>query len=261
MTTNETQPPPAASQPPEATRAVVAVLGAGGGIGSALSRAIAAEGWSLLLGGRETDGLARLADETGGTLAAVDARDFERVEEFLSRAADLGSLTGVVNCAGSILLKPAHLTSRREFDETIATNLTTSFAVVRAAARVLPKEGGSIVLLASAAAQIGLPNHEAIAAAKAGVAGLTRSAAATYARRNIRVNAVAPGLIATPATERITGSEKALAASMRFHPLGRPGLPEEVASLILQLLRPEGTWITGQVWTIDGGLSSLKTAG
>lgn len=258
MTTNESQPHRAASQPSGANRPVVAVLGAGGGIGSALSRALAEEGYVTLLGGREIEPLGHLAGETGGVPFEVDGRDFERVEEFLSQANNLGTLAGVVNCAGSILLKPAHLTSHRDFDDTIASNLTTAFAVVRAAVRALPKEGGAIVLMASAAARIGLPNHEAIAAAKAGVVGLARSAAATYARRNIRVNAVAPGLIATPATERITGSERALEASMRLHPLGRPGRPEEVASLILQLLRPDGAWITGQVWGLDGGLASLK---
>lgn len=247
--------------PSRLSRSVVAVLGAAGGIGSALSRALKAEGYALLLGGRDGEPVTRLAQETGGLPFEVDGRDFEQVDSFLSQASALGTLTGVVNCAGSILLKPAHLTSRQEFDETIATNLTTAFAVVRAAARALPPEGGSIVLLASAVASIGLPNHEAIAAAKGGVAGLARSAAATYARRNIRVNAVAPGLIATPATERITSSDKALQASMRLHPLGRPGQPEEVASLILQLLKPQGAWITGQVWGLDGGLAALKAAG
>lgn len=261
MTTDEAKSNQAPPGSPGEAKPVVAILGAGGGIGSALSRTLAAEGYGLLLGGRQTETFGPLARETGGVPFEVDGCDFERVEEFVSQANDLGRLAGVVNCAGSVLLKPAHLTSRRDYEETVADNLTTAFAVVRAAVRAMPEEGGAIVLLASAAARIGLPNHEAIAAAKAGVAGLVLSAAATYARRNIRVNAVAPGLIATPATQRITGSEKALAASMRFHPLGRPGRPEEVASLIFQLLRPEAAWITGQVWGLDGGLASLKTAG
>jgi NAD(P)-dependent dehydrogenase (short-subunit alcohol dehydrogenase family) len=88
-----------------------------------------------------------------------------------------------VNCAGSLLLKPAHLTSQAEFEQTVAASLTTAFAAVRAAGRVLAAQpdGRRVVLVSSAAARTGLANHEAIAAAKAGVIGLTMSAAATYA--------------------------------------------------------------------------------
>lgn len=122
------------------------------------------------------------------------------------------------------------------------------------------KEGGSIVLFASAAACTGLPNHEAIAAAKGGVIGLTRSAAATYASRNIRVNAVAPGLVQTPLTERIWGHEKAAEASKALHPLGRLGTPGDIASFVRWLLAEENDWITGQVFGIDGGLAAARSA-
>jgi NAD(P)-dependent dehydrogenase (short-subunit alcohol dehydrogenase family) len=121
--------------------------------------------------------------------------------------------------------------------------------------------GGSVVLMSSAAARIGLANHEAIAAAKAGIIGLTLSAAATYAAQGIRVNAVAPGLIDTPMTKRITSNETSLSASVAMHPLGRIGTPDEVAATIEWLLRPESSWITGQVIGVDGGLGVLKTRG
>lgn len=243
----------------EATgRPVVAILGAGGGVGSALGRRLASGGFEVVLGGRSRESLEDLAAATGGLAIEVDGNDFDQVERLVAAAAEAGPLAGVVNCAGSVLLKPAHLTTRAEFDETIAANLTSAFAVVRAAARNLRKEGGSVVLVASAAASIGLSNHEAIAAAKGGVAGLTRAAAATYAGRNIRVNAVAPGLVATGATQRITENEKSLAASLRLHPLGRVGEPEEVAGLIEWLLSESASWVTGQIIGIDGGLASLK---
>ena len=86
--------------------------------------------------------------------------------------------------------------------------------------------------MSSAAARTGLPNHEAIAAAKGGVIGLAFSAAATYSRANVRFNVVAPGLVKTPATARITESPAGLKASLGMHPLGRFGEPEEVASVI-----------------------------
>jgi len=242
----------------EATQPVIAILGAYGGIGSALAHQLIAKGQTVVLGGRDQQKLASLAAELDSSGIQVDGRDFDQVDQFLSGAAEKGQLTGVVNCAGSVLLKPAHLTTRAEFDDVIETNLTTAFAVVRAGARQLRKQGGSIVLMSSAAAAVGLANHEAIGAAKAGVAGLAISAAASYASRNIRVNAVAPGLVDSGATRRIVENEKALEASLRLHPLGRIGRPEDVARLIAWLLDPENDWMTGQVIQLDGGLASLK---
>ena len=123
---------------------------------------------------------------------------------------------------------------------------------------VMRKDGGSIVLMSSAAAMVGLPNHDAIAAAKAGVIGLMRSAAATYAAYGIRVNAVAPGLVDTPMSRSITSNETSLNASIAMHPLGRIGTPEDVASAICWLLGPLSTWVTGQAIGVDGGLATLK---
>jgi NAD(P)-dependent dehydrogenase (short-subunit alcohol dehydrogenase family) len=164
---------------------------------------------------------------------------------------------GLVNLAGSILLKPAHSTSAAEFDETIRLNLVTAFSVVRAAARHMRAAGGSVVLMSSCAARTGLPNHEAISAAKAGVEGLVRSAAATYASGGLRFNAVAPGLVDTPMAERLVKNEAALKASLALHPLGRIGAPGDVARAIEFLLDPANSWITGQTWYVDGGLSAL----
>jgi NAD(P)-dependent dehydrogenase (short-subunit alcohol dehydrogenase family) len=161
---------------------------------------------------------------------------------------------------GSLLLKPAHITSSEEWGETVALNLTSAFAAVRAAGRSM-REGGSVVLMSSAAARVGLPNHEAIAAAKAGVIGLTLSAAATYAPKGIRVNALAPGLVRTPLTARITDSEPALKASTALHALGRVGEPDEVAGAIEWLLDPAQSWITGQVLGVDGGLATVRARG
>jgi hypothetical protein len=118
--------------------------------------------------------------------------------------------------------------------------------------------GGAVVLVSSAAARIGLANHEAIAAAKAGIIGLVLSAAATYARQRIRFNAVAPGLVRTPLTRGLVSSEPAEKASVAMHPLGRLGEPEDVARAICFLLDPAQGWITGQVLGVDGGLADVK---
>jgi NAD(P)-dependent dehydrogenase (short-subunit alcohol dehydrogenase family) len=239
-----------------------AIVGASGGIGSATARLLAAHGARLVLAGRSAEPLDALAAETGGLAHILDATNTTEVAGAVERAiTEFGRIDGIVSCVGSLLLKPAHITSDDEWDETIATNLRSAFAAVRAGARAMRSEGGSIVLVSSAAAQIGLANHEAIAAAKGGISGLTLSAAASYAPRGIRVNAVAPGLVKTKLTERLTATDKAEQASLAMHALGRLGEPEDVASAIVFLLDPVNSWITGQIIGVDGGLGSVRPRG
>lgn len=238
---------------------VFAIAGATGGIGSALARRVRAEGGCAIPLGRNGVKLAELAAELGEEGIEFDAADFDSVDAAIQRAAQrAGRLDGVANCVGSLILKPAHLTTAAEFRATVAANLDSAFAVVRAGAKAMMSTGGSIVLVSTAAARTGLANHEAIAAAKGGVIGLTLSAAATYAPRQIRVNCVAPGLTETPLAARITSNETALKASQAMHALGRIGRAEEVASAMAWLLDPANGWVTGQVLGVDGGLGSIR---
>jgi 3-oxoacyl-[acyl-carrier protein] reductase len=237
----------------------VLILGGAGGIGSAVARIVVAGGGQVFLAGRDAAKLEALGSELGMPTATVDATDLDAVDACADRAAEtLGGLTGIANCVGSILLKPAHLTNSAEWHSTLAQNLTSGFGCVRAAGRLLKADGGSVVLVSSAAARIGLANHEAIAAAKAGLEGLVRSAAATYARQRIRFNAVAPGLVRTPLTRGLVSTELAEKASLAMHPLGRLGEPADVARAIAFLLDPAQDWITGQVLGVDGGLADVK---
>lgn len=234
------------------------ILGATGGIGSALARHLSEARCRLLLAGRKTSVLAGMGVELDASTMFFDATEPEQVENCLSRAQALyGRVDGVANCIGSLLLKPIHRTTPKEWERTIAANLTTAYATVRASVPVMKEHGGSIVLVSSAAARVGMPNHDAIAAAKAGVAGLALSAAATYASMGIRVNAVAPGLVKTNLTQRLLSTAGADAARA-MHALGRVGDPEDVASLIAWLLDPRQNWITGQVYGVDGGLATVR---
>lgn len=231
------------------------VIGAAGGIGRRLVELLHRDGWSLVLAGRTPDALGEIAATCGAQTACLDARDFDAVDAVFQAHP---GITGAVNLAGSILLRPAHLTTAQDFEDTISLNLRTAFALTRAAGKHMKSTGGSVVLMSSCAASVGLPNHEAIAAAKAGVEGLVRAAAATYAGSGIRFNAVAPGLVATPMARRITENESALKASVAMHPLGRIGQPEDVAPSIAFLLGEASAWTTGQVLGVDGGLARLK---
>jgi NAD(P)-dependent dehydrogenase (short-subunit alcohol dehydrogenase family) len=237
---------------------LIAILGATGTIGSVLSRRLVRQGNQVLLVGRSEEKLRSLAAELGQPFVAVDLSNSQPLEEALRGIGETqGGFHAFVNCIGSILLKPAHATSDDEFRRVVETNLFTAFATVRVGAKLLRERGGAIVLFASAAAEVGIQNHEAISAAKAGIIGLARSAAATYATNNIRVNVVSPGLIRTELTRRIWENATNATASCQLHPLGRLGEPEQVASLVSWLLDRENDWITGQVIGIDGGLAHV----
>ena len=199
--------------------------------------------------------LQALASELKAGFAVADLSLSDSLMEAVSTA---GPVDSFVNCVGSILLKPAHLTSDAEFREVVETNLFSAFATVKCAGKMLRASGGSVVLMSSAAAKLGIANHEAIGAAKAGIEGLARSAAATYAGANIRFNVVSPGLVKTNLTKRIWESPAMASASAELHALGRLGEPEQIASMIAWLIEPENHWITGQVIGVDGGLASVQ---
>lgn len=243
---------------------VILVVGGSSGIGQAVARNFSTQNARVIVAARDQSRLEESAAGSSCETVTLDATDSAATEAAIQSIAKThGRLDGVVNCAGSILLKPAHLIADEEFLQTINANLLTAFNVLRASARLMMKQagGGSIVLCSSVAARRGLVNHEAIAAAKAGVEGLALAAAATYARYSVRVNCVAPGLTRTEMSRPLTQNENVAKISAALHPLGRIGEPADVASAICWLLSPGQTWVTGQVIGVDGGLSSIQARG
>ena len=243
---------------------VYVLVGGTGGIGAPLARRLAGDGAHVVVGARDADKLSALAGETGAKAFTLDATEPDAIAGLVQAAVDAhGRVDGVANLVGSILLKPAHVLSPEAFDETLRLNLHTAFYAVRAAVTAMRKNaepsGGSVVLMSSVAARLGLANHEAVAAAKAGVEGLARAAAATYAPQGIRVNAVAPGLVRTPLAGRLVASEQAVEASAKMHPLGRIGEPEDLTDALAFLLdRDRSGWVTGQALSVDGGFSTVR---
>ncbi len=226
------------------------IFGGSGDIGHATARLLSSNGWKIALASRKEDYTIKELDIE--YYKSVDAIDPVQVESVFT---ELGEVNAVVNCVGSIVLKPAHLTSDKDFTDIINTNLKSAFNVVRASAKNCPRDS-SVVLMSSCAASIGLAYHEAISAAKAGVEGLVRSAAATYAQKGIRFNAVAPGLVDTKLSRKITANPQALASSQAMHALSRIGNVEDIASAIHFLIN--SSWITGEIIKVDGGLSTTK---
>ena len=234
------------------------IVGATGGIGRCLVQRLVDQSWKIIPSARNKDRLQELVDEFDlEDPVPLDATDPEQVEK---AAADVfekyEKLDGLVHLGGSFMLKGAHQLSLEEWRDTIDKNLNSAFYLLRSTIASIQKQGsGSIVLTSTVAAQTGLPSHEAIAAAKAGIDGLVRSAAATYASRNIRVNSVAPGMTETPMSEPILSNDTSRKITERMHPLGRVGNPEEVSSAYAWLLGDDSSWVTGQTISMDGGLS------
>jgi NAD(P)-dependent dehydrogenase (short-subunit alcohol dehydrogenase family) len=240
---------------------MIMITGASGGLGSALARLLADQGRSLVLVSREAK---RLAGAPGrdpliveadvstpdGAEAAIEACRAERGEPPAALA----------HCAGSVVLRPLHQTDPDRYRECLRANLDSAFFMLGAYVDALLKErvAGSAVLVSTVAARIGVARHEAVAAAKAGIEGLVRSAAATYADRQIRVNAIAPGLMRSPATERFFGNSKTIEQLAAQYPLGRHGRVEDGAAAMAWLLSDEASWITGQVLPVDGGFTAVR---
>ncbi|MGF1531618.1 MAG: SDR family NAD(P)-dependent oxidoreductase [Puniceicoccaceae bacterium] len=235
----------------------VLIGGITGSIGNETAKKLHSSGWQVIGFAR---GELHSDQPKDFEVIAADARNSESVDQaFEDALAKLGHLDAYVHAIGSIRLKPFHNITNEEWEDTIDRNLTSAFYATRAALRIMNKQGsGSIVLLSSAAAVVGLPSHEAVAAAKGGINGLVLSAAASYASRGIRVNAVAPGLVETNLSRPVISSEQARAISERMHPLGRIGQPMEIASLIAWLCSDDASWVSGQIWSIDGGMAHLN---
>lgn len=235
------------------------VLGATGGIGQALCELLHRRGARLVLCARGEKQLNELAAQYSAEAIPADITQAGAVDQVVSQTMDkFGRLDALAHCVGSIFLKPVHLTSDEEWEQTLRLNLYSAFYALRAGVKAMMKTGGSIALCSTAASLTGVPNHEAIAAAKGGINSLVLSAAATYASYGIRVNAVAPGLVRTPLSEKIISNERSLKVSLAMHPLGRIGEPSDIAASLDYFLDPSNSWITGQIVAVDGGLSTLR---
>lgn len=187
-----------------------------------------------------------------------DATSEEDIKNFVASVKESGEIHGVLHCVGSFAVRPPHAMNKEAFESVISTNLTSAFLTLSIAGKAMLSQGhGRIVFMSSVAGSLGLVNHEAISAAKGGVESMVRSAAATYANRGIRINAVAPGLTDTKLASPIMSNETASQAASQKIPIKRVNEKEEIATVLKWLLTDAPDNFTGQILHTDGGMSKV----
>ena len=236
------------------------ITGGSGGIGSDVAQRLVARGDRVVLVARDAAKLQTTADRLGPSASYLtcDALDLPAMQGLVERVeTEIGALDGLVHAVGSIVLRPLHALSLEDWRATLDVNATSAFIAVKSVVtKLMRRRGGSVVLFSTVAAQTGLQNHEAIAAAKGAIEGLVRSAAISYARYGVRFNAVAPALTKTELSRSLWASDAMLAASVAMHPLGRIGESSDVGAAAAYLLSDDASWVTGQILGVDGGLGA-----
>ena len=244
------------------TDRVAVVTGAGRGIGAAVARTFAAAGADVVIASRTKDQLEEVAADVraAGRRAVVvpcDVSDTANLEELVGRAmSELGRIDVVVNNAGGTSPRPFLDTSDRMFERAFHFNVTTAFALSKLAVpHMLAGDGGSIVNIGSAIGRLRDRGFVAYGTAKAAMAHMTRLMAADLAPR-VRVNAIAVGSVATSALETVLDNDDIRNEMVEKTPLRRLGRPDDIALGALWLASPAGSFVTGKVIEIDGGLEA-----
>ncbi|MDA9774022.1 SDR family oxidoreductase [Saprospiraceae bacterium] len=188
---------------------------------------------------------------------AVEAIDADVLTEDISEHLP-EEIDGLIYCPGSINLKPFRSLKDEDFMRDYEINVLGAVRAIRATRKALSKSThGSILLFSTVAVSQGMSFHSSISSAKGAVEGLTKSLAAEFAPK-IRVNAIAPSLIDTPLAGKLLGNEKMQDAARERHPMKNYGKPEDVAKLAAFLVSEQASFVSGQIYGIDGGLSTLR---
>jgi 3-oxoacyl-[acyl-carrier protein] reductase len=235
------------------------VTGASGGLGGAIARALHGQGARVGLSGTRREALAALAGELGERAFVLpgDLSDKQSVEALVPAAeAALGGLDILVNNAGMTRDNLFVRMKDEEWDEVIAVDLTAAFRLSRACLKgMMRRRFGRIIAITSIVGVTGNPGQGNYAAAKAGLIGMSKALAAEVASRNITVNCIAPGFIASPMTDAL--NEKQREGILASVPMGRLGAGADIGAAVVYLASAEAAYITGQTLHVNGGMAMI----
>jgi NAD(P)-dependent dehydrogenase (short-subunit alcohol dehydrogenase family) len=225
------------------------VTGAGHGIGAGIARRLAADGWHVVCADMDADAVGAVASEIGGVGVHCDVGSEAEVGRLVAvTRARYGRIDAIVSNAGVGAFGPLERTSLEAWNRVLATNLTATFLLAKAAAAELRQARGAIVMIASTRAHMSEPDTLAYSASKGGLVALTHALAMTLAP-DVRVNCISPGWIDTGKHGPLKASDHAQ------HPAGRVGRPEDIAAAVAYLLSEDASFITGAELIVDGGMT------
>jgi 3-oxoacyl-[acyl-carrier protein] reductase len=236
------------------------VTGASGGIGSAIARALVAQGAKVALSGTREDALKAVAAEIGGDTVIVPCNlgDAESVEGLIPAALEAlgGKLDILVNNAGVTRDGLIMRMKDEDWDQVISVNLEAAFRLIRAATRPMMKARfGRVITITSIVGTTGNPGQANYAASKAGLVGMSKALAQELASRNITVNCVAPGFISSAMTDGLPDAQRD--ALLGKIPAGKLGEGSDVAAAVVYLASPEASYVTGQTLHVNGGMAMI----
>lgn len=235
---------------------VAIVTGAGRGIGAAIARELGEAGARVIVNYRQSaEAASELAQSISGLAVRADVATAEGCKTLIETAEQLGSLDILVNNAGITRDMLMLRMTDEEWSEVLETNLNATFRMCRAAAAVMLRQRrGAIVNVTSVSGLRGNPGQANYGASKAAVAAMSRSLARELGRRNIRVNCVAPGFVDTDMVRAM--DQKLVEQITELVPLRRLGRPEEIARVVRFLVSDEASFVSGQEWVVDGGMTT-----
>ena len=236
----------------------IIVIGGSGSIGSAIARDCINDGFDVCLIGRNYASLEKVSKELNCTFEKADVTQNEEIKKAISNCGD--NIYGLAYCVGSINMKTLSSAHENDYIDSFKINVLGAITAIQQSKDMILNNKGSILLFSSVAAQQGFINHTVISTAKAAVEGLTVSLAAELSPK-VRVNCIAPSLTESGMSESILSNENMKNAIASLHAIPKIGQADDHSKLASFLLGEKNAWITGQIFHVDGGRSTVRKKG
>ena len=233
----------------------ILIFGGAGAIGFSIAKKMSEEGYSPIIISRNEEDLIKKANKIGCEYETCDVLEINQIEKISEKYKD--EVFGLAYCVGSINLKPLKISKDDDFIESFKINTLGAINVIKSNISSLTKNNGSILLFSTVAVQQGFSNHSIVSSSKGAIEGLTLSLAAEFAP-SIRVNCIAPSLTDSKMSQKMVSNEAIRKAIENMHPIPKIGEGEDFGDLSSFLLSRKNSWITGQIFHIDGGRSTLR---